>query len=53
MRREATDTCPRLEPQPSGCDQVVERFLPNGYTLTVHGTTQDGKPFSKTYKGKA
>ncbi|WP_083822068.1 DddA-like double-stranded DNA deaminase toxin [Saccharopolyspora spinosa] len=36
-----------------GCDQVLERFLPKGYTLTVHGTTQDGRPFSKTYRGQA
>ncbi|MGP4016851.1 DddA-like double-stranded DNA deaminase toxin [Saccharopolyspora sp. 5N708] len=39
--------------QPTGCDQVIERFLPAGYTLTVHGTTQTGRPFSKTYKGQA
>jgi hypothetical protein len=39
--------------KPPGCDQVLEPYLPKGYTLTVHGTTQQGEPFSKTYKGRA
>jgi hypothetical protein len=38
---------------PPGCDQTVERYLPVGYTLTVHGTTMDGSPFSRTYEGQA
>ncbi|QIZ37198.1 hypothetical protein FDZ84_24445 [Saccharopolyspora sp. ASAGF58] len=37
----------------SGCHQAVEQFLPKGHTLTVHGTTQQGKPFSHAYHGKA
>lgn len=36
-----------------GCHQALERFLPKGHTLTVHGTTQQGKPYSHTYRGKA
>ena len=39
--------------QAIGCHQVLERYLPSGYTLTVHGTTQQGRPFSWTYKGQA
>ncbi|MFI0469694.1 DddA-like double-stranded DNA deaminase toxin [Saccharopolyspora sp. 5N102] len=39
--------------QQPGCDQVIEPFLPKGYTLTVYGTTHAGRPFSKTYKGQA
>ncbi|MBQ0926739.1 DddA-like double-stranded DNA deaminase toxin [Saccharopolyspora endophytica] len=36
-----------------GCEQAIERYLPPGSSLTVHGTTQDGNPFTRTYKGKA
>jgi SCP1.201-like deaminase len=39
--------------QPVGCDDVLESYLPKGYSLTVHGTTQDGDPFSRTYRGRA
>jgi hypothetical protein len=39
--------------QRAGCDQTIAPFLPAGYVLTVYGTTQEGKPFSKTYKGQA
>lgn len=39
--------------QYSGCDQELERFLPEGRSLTVHGTTQQGKWFSHTYHGKS
>lgn len=35
-----------------GCHAMLEPFLPSGYSLTVHGTTADGKPFSRTYHGK-
>ncbi|MGW5789130.1 DddA-like double-stranded DNA deaminase toxin [Saccharopolyspora sp. NPDC003752] len=45
--------CGSQPTQPPGCDQVIERFLPKGFTLTVHGTTQAGRPFSKTYRGHA
>lgn len=36
-----------------GCEQYLDRFLPQGYSLTVHGTTAQGKKFSQTYHGKA
>jgi hypothetical protein len=36
-----------------GCDQVLGPYLPKGYTLVVHGTTQQGEPFSRTYEGQA
>ncbi|GAA4879955.1 DddA-like double-stranded DNA deaminase toxin [Saccharopolyspora cebuensis] len=39
--------------QTPGCHQTLERFLPDGSTLTVRGTTEQGKPFSQTYRGKA
>lgn len=39
--------------QRPGCHQAVERFLPEGHSLTVHGTTQQGKPYSHTYRGQA
>lgn len=39
--------------QRPGCHQAVERFLPKGHSLTVHGTTQQGTPYSHTYKGQA
>ncbi|TDD34650.1 DddA-like double-stranded DNA deaminase toxin [Saccharopolyspora elongata] len=45
--------CGSQPAQPPGCDQAIERFLPKGYTLTVHGTTQASRPFSKTYRGQA
>lgn len=36
-----------------GCHDTLSSFLPEGATLTVHGTTQDGKPYSHTYRGDA
>lgn len=45
--------CPLGTPMQAGCDSVLERYLPKGYTLTVHGTTQEGGPYSKTYWGRA
>lgn len=39
-------------PRP-GCHSVLERFLPRGYVLTVHGTSQHGAPFTQTYRGQA
>lgn len=44
-------TCGSQYYQPSGCHQMLQRFLPKGYTLTVHGTTQTGKPFTEIYRG--
>lgn len=41
-----------LPRQAIGCHQTLERYLPSGYTLTVHGTTQQGRPFSWTYRGQ-
>ncbi|HEX3784001.1 MAG TPA: DddA-like double-stranded DNA deaminase toxin [Pseudonocardiaceae bacterium] len=46
-------TCGSQPGRSPGCDQVLEPYLPKGYTLTVHGTTQQGEPFSKTYRGRA
>lgn len=39
--------------QRNGCHQILELYLPRGCTLTVHGTTQQGEPFSHTYRGRA
>ncbi|MCP2255217.1 SCP1.201-like deaminase [Prauserella aidingensis] len=39
--------------QASGCHQYLARYLPEGYSLTVRGTTQDGTPYSHTYEGTA
>ncbi len=39
--------------QLTGCDQLLEPYLPRGYELTVLGTTQRGEPFAKTYRGRA
>ncbi|GLY52074.1 DddA-like double-stranded DNA deaminase toxin [Lentzea sp. NBRC 102530] len=39
--------------QPLGCHDVLSLYLPKGYTLTVHGTTQQGEPLSQTYEGQA
>ncbi|RBM15243.1 hypothetical protein DI005_28385 [Prauserella sp. PE36] len=36
-----------------GCQEVLPRYLPEGHTLTVHGTTQRGEPFTETYEGTA
>ena len=39
--------------QRTGCHQVLEAYLPEEYALTVLGTTQQGEPFAKTYRGRA
>ncbi|WP_139273997.1 DddA-like double-stranded DNA deaminase toxin [Saccharopolyspora flava] len=39
--------------QRPGCHQALEKYLPEGHTLTVHGTTQGGEPYSHTYHGRA
>lgn len=36
-----------------GCHEALSAFLPEGATLTVHGTTQEGKHYSHTYRGGA
>lgn len=36
----------------TGCHQVLEEYLPPGASLTVYGTTQQGKPFTHRYTGK-
>jgi hypothetical protein len=51
--RERTVGQGSLPRQAIGCHQVLERYLPSGYILTVHGTTQQGRPFSWTYRGQA
>lgn len=38
-----------FESRPIGCHQVLGRVLPDGYRLTVPGTTRAGKPFRQTY----
>ncbi|SFO81695.1 SCP1.201-like deaminase [Amycolatopsis arida] len=45
--------CRARSPLRPGCDDVLEQYLPPGYTLTVHGTTDEGEPFTRTYRGKA
>jgi hypothetical protein len=45
--------CGSQQGDPRGCHQVLERYLPKGYTLTVHGTTQTNEAFSHTYRGRA
>ncbi|MCK2240896.1 hypothetical protein MZC64_23875 [Crossiella sp. S99.2] len=34
------------------CDKVLARFLPEGFALTVYGTTRDNQPWTKTYTGR-
>lgn len=36
-----------------GCHQFLDRFLPAGSSMTVHGTDADGQHVSQTYYGKA
>ncbi|GAA2676491.1 hypothetical protein GCM10010428_39070 [Actinosynnema pretiosum subsp. pretiosum] len=36
-----------------GCHQALERFLPEGSELVVHGSTSAGEPCSWAYRGKA
>ncbi|MFE2752120.1 DddA-like double-stranded DNA deaminase toxin [Actinosynnema sp. NPDC059335] len=38
---------------PFGCDTLVPILLPEGSTLTVYGTTEQGEPISKRYTGGA
>jgi hypothetical protein len=37
---------------PLGCDTLLPRVLPEGSTLTVYGTTQDGRHTKHTYIGR-
>lgn len=37
---------------PKTCHRLLERFLPEGHSLTIYGTTQDNEPFRHTYTGK-
>ncbi|GAB2667239.1 hypothetical protein GCM10027271_28460 [Saccharopolyspora gloriosae] len=39
--------------KPTGCHQVLERFLPEGSQVTVSGTDRKGRPYRRTYHGKA
>ncbi|SFT60115.1 SCP1.201-like deaminase [Actinopolyspora lacussalsi subsp. righensis] len=45
--------CGSRADQPPGCAQALERFLPGESTLTVHGTTEAGEPFTQRYEGRA
>ncbi|PXY16670.1 hypothetical protein BAY59_38255 [Prauserella coralliicola] len=36
-----------------GGQEVLPRYLPEGHTLTVHGTSQRCEPFTETYEGTA
>ncbi|GAA1232671.1 SCP1.201-like deaminase [Prauserella halophila] len=36
-----------------GCREVLPRYLPAEHTVTVHGTTETGQPFTQTYEGTA
>jgi hypothetical protein len=38
---------------PFGCDTLVPILLPEGSTLTVYGTTEQGEPINKRYTGGA
>ncbi|MGW0892056.1 DddA-like double-stranded DNA deaminase toxin [Saccharopolyspora sp. NPDC002578] len=39
--------------RPPGCHQVLESFLPEGFRMTVSGTDRNGRPYRRTYHGKA
>ncbi|MBB5155758.1 DddA-like double-stranded DNA deaminase toxin [Saccharopolyspora phatthalungensis] len=39
--------------RPPGCHQVLEPFLPEGSQVTVSGTDNKGRPYRRTYQGKA
>ncbi|MEV0699246.1 DddA-like double-stranded DNA deaminase toxin [Saccharopolyspora sp. NPDC050389] len=39
--------------RPPGCHQVLEPFLPEGSQVTVMGTDKKGRPYRRTYTGKA
>ncbi|MBK1786042.1 DddA-like double-stranded DNA deaminase toxin [Prauserella cavernicola] len=45
--------CRGRSPISPGCHEALPRYLPKGCTLTVNGTTQDGRPFRHTYEGQA
>jgi hypothetical protein len=45
--------CGSRPDQRAGCHQVLAPYLPSGYMLVVHGTTQLGLPFSEAYQGRA
>lgn len=36
-----------------GCHASLEQFIPRGHSLTVHGTTAQGRAFTSTYRGRA
>lgn len=36
-----------------GCRELLPRYLPSGYTLTVHGTTERGEPYTEMFEGTA
>ncbi|SFD93463.1 SCP1.201-like deaminase [Actinopolyspora alba] len=37
---------------PNTCDKALPCLLPEGYSLTVYGSRQDGSTFTKTYRGR-
>ncbi|SDP87360.1 SCP1.201-like deaminase [Actinopolyspora xinjiangensis] len=37
---------------PNTCDKALPSLLPEGYSLTVYGSGQDGSTFTKTYRGQ-
>ncbi len=39
--------------RPPGCHQLLEPFLPEGSQVTVSGTDRKGRPYRRTYNGKA
>lgn len=39
--------------RPPGCHQLLEPFLPAGSQVTVSGTDRKGRPYRRTYNGKA
>lgn len=39
--------------QGSGCHQLLPDFLPTGTSITVLGTDSTGRPFHRTYEGRA
>jgi hypothetical protein len=45
--------CRSRPDQRTGCHSILAAYLPTGYELTVLGTTQQGEPFARTYRGRA
>ncbi|MGP4015866.1 DddA-like double-stranded DNA deaminase toxin [Saccharopolyspora sp. 5N708] len=39
--------------RPPGCHQLLEQFLPEGSDVTVQGTDRKGRPYQRTYHGRA